>query len=96
MAKELRCREDLVADSIARALTTPVAARLWQPMHGGTVRNAWTGLGAYYGAMAAVEAQWRQDTASESVEAAFGSVFTPDTELELLSHKLGLSTAAEN
>lgn len=33
----------------------PVAATLAVPMHGGTVRNVWTGLGAYYGACAS---QW--------------------------------------
>jgi len=80
---------DLTADSIARALTTPVAARLWQPMHGGTVRNAWTGIGGYYGARAAVEAEWRRETSSKSVDAAVTSVFTKDTEVDLLSDGLG-------
>lgn len=31
----------------------PIAATLAVPMQGGTVRNVWTGLGAYYGASAA-------------------------------------------
>lgn len=31
----------------------PLAATLAVPVHGGTVRNVWTGLGAYYGALAA-------------------------------------------
>lgn len=80
---------DLLTASITRALTTSVAARLWQPMQGGTVRNAWSGLGAYYGARAAAEAEWRRATQTESAEATLAAVFTTDTELDLLSDHLG-------
>lgn len=80
---------DLIAAALAHALTVPVAARLWQPMEGGTVRNVWTGLGAYYGAKAAAEAPWRAPTTPETVEASIAAVFTPDADLDLLSDRLG-------
>jgi 2-methylcitrate dehydratase PrpD len=81
--------ERLLAASLARALTNPLAARLWQPMEGGTVRNAWTGLGTYYGARAAAEAEWRPATSGESIKAALSSVFTTATDLDVLSDRLG-------
>ncbi|SNT55043.1 2-methylcitrate dehydratase PrpD [Asanoa hainanensis] len=43
----------LTATSVELAGSVPLAATLAVPMHGGTVRNLWTGLGAYYGAAAA-------------------------------------------
>ncbi|HET7400085.1 MAG TPA: MmgE/PrpD family protein [Intrasporangium sp.] len=48
-----------LATAMGQSLRLLAAARLWQPMQGGTVRNAWTGLGAYYGARAAAEAGLR-------------------------------------
>lgn len=44
---------DPTAEAIRLAASVPLAATLAAPMHGGTVRNLWTGLGAYYGAAAA-------------------------------------------
>lgn len=41
------------ATAIELAGAVPLAATLAVPMRGGTVRNLWTGLGAYYGAAAA-------------------------------------------
>ncbi|GIF63655.1 hypothetical protein Ais01nite_16900 [Asanoa ishikariensis] len=41
------------ATAVELAGSVPLAATLAVPMHGGTVRNLWTGLGAYYGAAAA-------------------------------------------
>ncbi|MGC4783504.1 MmgE/PrpD family protein [Micromonospora zamorensis] len=41
------------ATAIELAGAVPMAATLAVPMRGGTVRNLWTGLGAYYGASAA-------------------------------------------
>ncbi|HEX5407061.1 MAG TPA: MmgE/PrpD family protein [Pseudonocardiaceae bacterium] len=42
-----------VGRAFARGAALPLAALLAVPMAGGTVRNAWTGLGTYYGALAA-------------------------------------------
>lgn len=42
------------ARAIELAGSVPLAATLAVPMAGGTVRNLWTGLGAYYGASASV------------------------------------------
>ena len=39
--------------AIELAASLPLAATLAVPMAGGTIRNVWTGLGAYYGASAA-------------------------------------------
>jgi 2-methylcitrate dehydratase PrpD len=41
------------SEAILLAASVPLAATLAVPMRGGTVRNVWTGLGAYYGAAAA-------------------------------------------
>ena len=41
------------ATAVELAGSVPLAATLAVPMRGGTVRNLWTGLGAYYGAAAA-------------------------------------------
>jgi 2-methylcitrate dehydratase PrpD len=41
-----------VGRAFAGGASVPLAALLAVPMAGGTVRNAWTGLGSYYGAMA--------------------------------------------
>lgn len=46
----------VTAEAMLLAASVPMAATLAVPMHGGTVRNVWTGLGAYYGAAAACRA----------------------------------------
>lgn len=43
----------VTATAIELAGSVPMAATLAVPMNGGTVRNLWTGLGAYHGAAAA-------------------------------------------
>jgi 2-methylcitrate dehydratase PrpD len=78
----------VTAAAMAQALSLPVAARLWQPMEGGTVRNAWTGLGAYYGARAAAEAPNRALRADDALLALRAAV-TDDADLTALSDGLG-------
>ncbi len=78
----------LTAAAMAQALCLPVAARLWQPMVGGTVRNAWTGLGSYYGARAAAEAPHRASRADDAMRALLGAV-TDDADFADLSCDLG-------
>jgi 2-methylcitrate dehydratase PrpD len=46
---------EAVGRAFARGAALPMAALLAVPMAGGTVRNAWTGLGTYYGARAATD-----------------------------------------
>lgn len=46
---------DEVGRAFARGASLPLAALLAVPMGGGTVRNVWTGLGAYYGALAGTD-----------------------------------------
>jgi 2-methylcitrate dehydratase PrpD len=80
--------EGLVA-AMVQALALPMAARLWQPMEGGTVRNAWTGLGAYYGARAAAEAETRTPMDQELASAALRATVTGDSDLRGLGEGLG-------
>lgn len=82
-------RADLVARAMTQALATPLAARLWEPMQGGTVRNAWTGLGCYHGARAAAEAGVGEPVSRESAEAALRAVVGPELDAALLSDDLG-------
>lgn len=82
-------RADLIAVAMTQALATPMAARLWEAMEGGTVRNAWTGLGCYYGAKAAAEAGHGEPVTMGSAEAALRAVVSPEIDLALLSDDLG-------
>jgi 2-methylcitrate dehydratase PrpD len=45
--------DERLGDAYLLGTCLPLAATLDVPVRGGTVRNAWTGLGSYYGAMAA-------------------------------------------
>ena len=45
--------DDRLGDAYLLGSCLPLAATLDVPVRGGTVRNAWTGLGTYYGALAA-------------------------------------------
>jgi 2-methylcitrate dehydratase PrpD len=45
--------DDRLGDAYLLGSCLPLAATLDVPVRGGTVRNAWTGLGSYYGAVAA-------------------------------------------
>jgi 2-methylcitrate dehydratase PrpD len=78
-----------LAAAMVQALALPIAARLWQPMEGGTVRNAWTGLGAYYGARAAAEAETRTPMDQELASAALMATVTGDSDLRGLGEGLG-------
>ncbi|WP_404385376.1 MmgE/PrpD family protein [Knoellia locipacati] len=78
----------LTAAAMAQALSLPMAARLWQPMVGGTVRNAWTGLGSYYGARAAAEAPHRDVRADDAMRALL-AVVTDDADFADLGRELG-------
>ena len=77
------------AAAMAQALTLPVAARLWQPMQGGTVRNAWTGLGAYYGARAAVEVGVRRAVQADDAVRTLATVATREGDPDALVDGLG-------
>jgi 2-methylcitrate dehydratase PrpD len=78
----------LTAAATTQSMATPMAARLHVPMAGGTVRNAWTGLGAYYGAKAAVEAGNRQQLDAGTAARVLSTVVTTDMRLELLTDNL--------
>ncbi|MGY2064281.1 MmgE/PrpD family protein [Blastococcus sp. SYSU DS0619] len=68
----------------------PLAATLAVPVHGGTVRNLWTGLGTYYGALAGRRV--RESGARGSVEtyrALFDSAVCTDLSEEELAGELG-------
>lgn len=78
----------LTAAAMTHAIATPLAARLRVPMAGGTVRNAWTGLGAYYGAKAAAEAGQRKRLDAGTAARVLSTVVTPDVRLELLTDDL--------
>lgn len=41
-----------ITQAILLSSSVPMSSTMATPMHGGTVRNIWTGLGAYYGAWA--------------------------------------------
>ncbi|MCZ2859100.1 MmgE/PrpD family protein [Blastococcus sp. VKM Ac-2987] len=90
--------EVLLHDGSAEELThafllgsaLPLAATLAVPVHGGTVRNLWTGLGAYYGALAGRRV--REAGARGSVDtyrALFDSAVCTDLSEEELAGGLG-------
>jgi 2-methylcitrate dehydratase PrpD len=71
------------------ASSLPLAATLAVPVHGGTVRNVWTGLGAYYGALAAELAR-EPDTGGPGTYAAlFDSAVCTDLSVDQLVGALG-------
>jgi 2-methylcitrate dehydratase PrpD len=81
-------------EELARAFllssSLPIAATLAVPMSGGTVRNLWTGLGAYYGACAS---QWAASGAVASEEmfpALFDSAVCTDLSVAELVRDLGI------
>jgi 2-methylcitrate dehydratase PrpD len=81
------------AGELARAFllgsSLPLAATLAVPMHGGTVRNVWTGLGSWYGALAAELARDAQDDGPATYSALFDSAVCSDLSVEQLVGGLG-------
>jgi 2-methylcitrate dehydratase PrpD len=71
------------------ASSLPLAATLAVPMHGGTVRNVWTGLGAYYGALAAELARTGMDAGPATYSALFDSAVCTDLSVQQLVGDLG-------
>jgi 2-methylcitrate dehydratase PrpD len=67
----------------------PFAATLAVPMHGGTVRNVWTGLGSWYGALAAELARDPADDGARTYTALFDSAVCTDLSVEQLVGELG-------
>jgi 2-methylcitrate dehydratase PrpD len=67
----------------------PFAATLAVPMHGGTVRNVWTGLGSWYGALAAELARDPVDDGAGTYTALFDSAVCTDLHVEQLVGELG-------
>jgi 2-methylcitrate dehydratase PrpD len=67
----------------------PFAATLAVPMHGGTVRNVWTGLGSWYGALAAELARDPVDDGAGTYTALFDSAVCTDLSVEQLVGELG-------
>jgi 2-methylcitrate dehydratase PrpD len=67
----------------------PLAATLAVPMHGGTVRNVWTGLGSWYGALAAELARDPADDGPGTYTALFDSAVCTDLSVEQLVGELG-------
>jgi 2-methylcitrate dehydratase PrpD len=70
----------------------PMAATLAVPVHGGTVRNVWTGLGACHGALAADLARdpaVDDDAAAAGYTALFDSAVCTDLSVEELVGGLG-------
>lgn len=75
--------------AIELAGSLPLAATLAVPMAGGTVRNIWTGLGSYYGALAARLAAASQQTDSGLLATLYDGVVTTDADAEEISGGLG-------
>jgi 2-methylcitrate dehydratase PrpD len=67
----------------------PLAATLAVPMQGGTVRNVWTGLGSWYGALAAELARDPMDDGPGTYSALFDSAVCTDLSVEQLVGGLG-------
>lgn len=67
----------------------PLAATLAVPMRGGTVRNVWTGLGSWYGALAAELARDPLDDGPGTYSALFDSAVCTDLSVEQLVGGLG-------
>lgn len=80
---------EVTAKAILCAQVMPLAATLAVPMRGGTVRNLWTGLGAYHGAVAAIQAEEGVQGPSQLVLELFEHAVSSDLSLETLNGDLG-------
>jgi 2-methylcitrate dehydratase PrpD len=67
----------------------PLAATLAVPMQGGTVRNVWTGLGSWYGALAAELARDPGDGGPATYAALFDGAVCTDLSVDRLVGGLG-------
>ena len=80
------------AETATRAIelggSLPLAATLAVPMRGGTVRNLWTGVGSYYGALAAATAADRVVT-DRLTDELYDGVVTTDVDIDELTGGLG-------
>jgi len=81
------------ADELARAFllasSLPMAATLAAPMEGASVRNVWTGLGAYYGACASAWAASGAAATADVFPALFDAAVATDLSGEQLVGDLG-------
>jgi 2-methylcitrate dehydratase PrpD len=81
-------------DELARAFllasSLPLAATLAVPVNGGTVRNVWTGLGSYYGALAAELARDTDGNGPAMYSALFDFAVCTDLSIEQLVGGLGI------
>jgi len=81
---------DGTATAIGLAVSVPLAATLEVPVRGGTVRNLWTGLGAYHGAAAAGRAADGVVADPGVVAELLGSAVCTDLSPDELTGGLGL------
>jgi 2-methylcitrate dehydratase PrpD len=77
------------ARAVELAGSLPLAATLAVPMHGGTVRNVWTGLGSYYGALAVGLAAAGRQADPGLLATLYDGVVTTDADVEEISGGLG-------
>ncbi len=80
---------DLLGHAFLLGSNLPLAATLDVPMRGGTVRNAWTGLGAYYGASAADRVAAGARTDDSLYRRLFDGAVCTDLDLDLVVGGLG-------
>jgi 2-methylcitrate dehydratase PrpD len=78
------------ATAVELAGSVPLAATLAVPMRGGTVRNLWTGLGAYYGAAAAGRAADGAPGSAALLTELLDGVVCTDLDTEELTGELGI------
>jgi 2-methylcitrate dehydratase PrpD len=79
----------VTTQAILLAQAMPLAATLAVPIRGGTVRNLWTGLGAYYGAVATVQAEGGVQGSGPLVAELLDTAVCTDLSLETLTGDLG-------
>lgn len=77
------------AEALLLGASVPMAATLAVPMRGGTVRNVWTGLGAYYGAAAAGRAADGARGSADLVTRLLDSAVCTDLDADELTGGLG-------
>lgn len=77
------------AQAFLLGTSLPFATALEVPMRGGTVRNLWTGLGAYYGAMAHSWARAGLTVPSRHLEFVFDEAVCTDLDRAALTADLG-------
>ncbi|MEO5745232.1 MAG: MmgE/PrpD family protein [Terracoccus sp.] len=80
---------DLLGHAFLLGSTLPLAATLDVPVHGGTVRNAWTGLGTYYGASAVDQIIAGARTDDVAYRKIFDGAVCTDLDVDLLIGGLG-------